>query len=143
MGSPALLRTGIAPMSQEAIEKVRRVETAARKLEQVPIETDHVFHAGVYARTVMIPAGVLITGTLIKIATLLIVSGDATVFIGDGAVRLTGYSVVPAAAGRKQVFYAHTDVYLTMVFPTDAKDVDAAEREFTDEIDLLMSRKGG
>jgi len=90
---------------------------------------------------VMVPAGVLITGVLIKIATLLIVQGDALVYIGGEPTRLNGYNVVPAAAGRKQAFIAESDVYLTMIFPTDALDVDEAERQFTDEVELLVSRK--
>jgi hypothetical protein len=28
-----------------------------------------------------------------------------------------------------------------MIFPTEAKNVDEAERQFTDELDLLQSRK--
>ena len=38
---------------------------------QVAIQTTHHFHAGLYSRTIRIPAGVMITGALIKIPTLL------------------------------------------------------------------------
>jgi len=133
--------TQIAPMSAAAIDRVRRLESLASALPQVPIGTDHVFHAGVYARTIKVPAGVMITGVLIKIPTLLIVQGDAIVHVEDGPLELRGYNVLPAGAGRKQAFVALTDTHLTMIFATDAADVDAAEREFTDELDKLVTRR--
>ena len=141
MADLAPSRTHIAPMSAAAIDRVRRLESLASTLPQVAIGTDHVFHAGVYARTIKVPAGVMITGVLIKIPTLLIVQGDAVVHIEDGALELRGYNVVPAGAGRKQAFVALTDTHLTMIFATDALDVDAAEREFTDELDKLTTRR--
>ena len=135
-------RPAISAMSPRAIDNVRRLEEMALTCPQVLIETDHTFHAGMYARTIIIPAGVVLTGALIKIATLLIVSGDALVYVEDGPpLELRGYNVLPAAAGRKQAFVAQTDVSLTMIFPTQAKTVEEAEEEFTDEADRLFSRK--
>jgi hypothetical protein len=128
-------------MSPVAINRVRRLEALAMAWPQVAIGTEHVFHAGVYARTVKVPTGVMITGVLIKIPTLLIVHGDAIVHVEDGPIELHGYNVVPASAGRKQAFVALTDTHLTMIFATDALDIDAAERQFTDELDKLQSRK--
>jgi len=92
-------------------------------------------------RTVFVPAGVIITGVLIKIPTLLIVHGDALVYIGGASLRLEGYNVVPAAAGRRQAFVAESDLHLTMLFASDAASVDQAERQFTDEFEQLVSRK--
>lgn len=138
------LRPAIPAMSPAAIGNVARLEEMVLALPQVPMETDHVLHAGLYARTLKIPAGVVLTGALIKIATVLIVQGDAIVYVGaDGeqAKHLTGYNVLPAAAGRKQAFFAQTDVHLTMIFPTQAKIVEEAEREFTDEAHRLGSRR--
>ena len=129
-------------MSAAAIDRVRQLESFALALPQVAIGTDHVFHAGVYARTIKVPAGVMITGVLIKIPTLLIVQGDAIVHVEGGPRELHGYNVVPAGAGRKQAFVALTDTHLTMIFATDAVDVDTAERAFTDELDKLMTRRG-
>ncbi len=134
-------RIHIASMSAAAIDRVRQLESFALALPQVAIGTDHVFHAGVYARTIKVPAGVMITGVLIKIPTLLIVQGDAIVHVEGGPRELHGYNVVPAGAGRKQAFVALTDTHLTMIFATDAVDVDTAERAFTDELDKLMTRR--
>jgi hypothetical protein len=133
--------TQIATMSGESIDQVRRLESALLSGPQVEITTSHALHAGMYARTVHIPAGVVLTGALIKLATVLIVSGDVSVFIGGETLRLTGYHVIPAGAGRKQAFIAHADTHLTMLFPSQATTVEQAESEFTDESDLLLSRQ--
>jgi hypothetical protein len=134
-------RPVIPAMSAGAIRAVRALEERVLALPQVPIETRHVLHAGMYARTICIPAGVLITGAHITIATLLIVSGHATLFIGGEDVELAGYAVVPASAGRKQAIYAHADTLLTMLFATAAPSVEQAEQEFTDEPGRLASRR--
>lgn len=137
----ALTQEIIPPMSLVDIDRVRELETDAMNFPQTKIETTHTFHAGVYARTVKIPAGVVITGTLIKIETVLIVSGDVVIFT-DGEMReLYGYHVFSASAGRKQVFNAITDTYLTMLFSTKAENIEQAEQEFTDEAHLLITRR--
>ena len=133
-------RAVLPTMTPGAISLARRAERIARSKPQLALSTGHVFHAGMYARTITIPANAMITGALIKRATLLIVNGDCSVFTGDEQpLRLTGYHVLPASAGRKQVFRTYADTSLTMIFPTQAKSVEAAESEFTDETDLLVS----
>lgn len=127
-------------MRKSDVSKVSRLEEQMREMEQVSIHTTHHFHAGMYSRTIRIPAGVAITGALIRIPTLLIVSGHATIFTGEEPLTVIGYHVITGSAGRKQVFVAHDDTDLTMVFPTNAQTVEYAEAEFTDETFLLMSR---
>lgn len=131
----------IPAMTERQIDNVRQIETMAMEMPQVPIITEHVIHGGMYARTIMVPAGTMITGALIKVPTVLIVNGTCTVYIGDGAVDVNGYHVIPASAGRKQAFIAHADTWITMVVATEAKDVEAAENYFTDEVELLGSHR--
>lgn len=131
----------ILAMTPQAIDKVRELEAITRDLPQVEIATAHTIHGGMYARTIRIPAGAVLTGALIKRATMLVVSGDVSIFTGGDTIELHGYHVVPASAGRKQVFYAHADTDLTMLFPSSATTVEEAEAEFTDEGHLLMSRQ--
>lgn len=138
---PRNCRDVIPAMTERQINNVRQIETIAMEMAQTPIFTEHVIHGGMYARTIMIPAGTMITGALIKVPTTLIVSGHCTVYIGDGPIELAGYHVIPASAGRKQAFVAHEDTWLTMMVATDAKDVDAAEHHFTDEVELLGSHR--
>ena len=128
-------------MTESQVDCVRKLESEMFKMPQVNIPAHHTIHGGVYTRTVLVPAGVLIAGVLIKIPTTLIVAGDCEAFVGEGCTRLTGYHVLTASPHRKQAFLAYTDTYLTMLFKTTATTVAEAEEEFTDESHILMSRK--
>lgn len=140
MNELVAISPSLPAMSINAIAKVAQLEAISLTMPQVDIETRHVLHGGMYARSIMIPADTILTGALIKIPTILIISGDITVFIGDETLELHGYNVLPASAGRKQAFVAHTDTEMTMLFPCDAKTVEEAEKMFTDDADSLMSR---
>lgn len=141
MNDLALNDTSAVPaMSNDAVSKVAALETLCRTLPQVEIATSHTIHGGIYSRTILIPAGVIITGALIKCATTLVAYGHAHVYIGDGSALIEGYQVLPASANRKQAIHAIEDTYLTMLFPTAAKTIQEAEQEFTDEAELLASR---
>ena len=131
----------VSAMPQSAITDVIALEDEVLKLPQVDIKTQHSFHAGMYARTIMIPAGVILTGSLIKIATILVINGDAIVYTADGPVHISGYNVMLCSEGRKQAFLAHEDTFLTMIFPSSATTVEEAEFEFTDEAHRLSSRR--
>jgi hypothetical protein len=135
-------RPQIGPMTAAAVDKVRHLESEALKMPQVTLPYDHVLHGGLYARTMMLPAGVLITSAAVKLATTLIVSGDALIYIGtDEPLSVTGYVILPAAAGRKTAVLARADTWLTMLVPTAAQTVAEAEAELTDEADMLASRR--
>ena len=138
-----LTTSNINTMSDVALSKVTGLEKALLDHPHVEIFTDHVLHAGMYARTILVPAGVVLTGALMKIATVLIISGEFVLFAGDEAVELNGYHVFTGWPNRKQAGVAKTDTWVTMIFPTDAKTVEEAENQFTDEVDLLSSRKDG
>lgn len=132
----------IPAMSAPSVQKVRDLEAELLKLPQGQYDTNHVLHAGMYARTLITPPYTLITGALIKIPTILITHGEITAYVGDGNVRLHGYNVLPASAGRRQAVFSHdTDAYYTMIFPTTHKTVEDAEKQFTDEYNLLASHR--
>jgi hypothetical protein len=140
MSDLTLSENHISTMSETAIDKVRYLEKFFLSLPQVSMATHHLIHAGMYSRTIMVPAGVALTGALIKIATILIFSGDFILFAGDEAIELNGYNVLAGGPNRKQAGVAKTDTWVTMIFPTSAKTVEEAEKEFTDEFDRLFSR---
>lgn len=133
----------IRAMTPQAVDKVRELETRLLADSQVLIPTDHILHAGMYARTIVVPAGVALTGALLKIATLLIISGDMILYVDGAPHRLTGYNVFAGSAHRKQAGLAVTDTAVTMIFKTDVKTVAEAEEEFTDEAHMLWSRIDG
>lgn len=138
---PATTETRIPAMSEDAIAKVRQLEEVAGICPQLIAITQHVIHGGMYARTVMIPAGAMLTGALVEVATMLIVQGHAEIFIGEDTIAVRGYNCFPASAGRKQAIIAHENTYITMVFPTPAQTIADAEDWFTDEAHLLCSRR--
>lgn len=131
----------IGAMSADAIAAVCRLQAEAENLPQVEIETRHSLHAGMYARTIMVPAGVLAVGVFIKIATLLIISGRGAVYIDGAAREVDGYHVIEGDAGRKQAWLSFDDTHITMIFPSAAASVEEAEAEFTDEADRLLTRR--
>lgn len=138
--SELAIPSNLPPASDEAIATIRRAEEYLRQLPQTRFQTEHTFHAGMYARTVRIPAGTRFTSVLIKIPTIVIVHGTLYVLVGDEVVRMTGYNVLTGSAGRKTAYITGSDIEMTMLFPTTAKTVAEAEAEFTDEPDILLSR---
>jgi hypothetical protein len=126
---------------QVGIEQAKMFEEALKTLEQVQIETSHLIHGKMYARTIFIPAGTALTGVLTKLDNICIVLGDISVTTDDGVVRLTGYNILPATKGYKRVGYAHSDSYWTTLIPTEKTTVEEIENEMSDESHLLQSRQ--
>lgn len=130
----------ITPMSQKDIASVYSLEGFILSAPQEVIPTHHTLHAGVYSRTIRVPKGVVLTGAIMIIPTLLIIQGDFILFVGDKAKELHGYNVFTCEANRKQAGIAISDTYVTMIFPTDVKTTEEAEDKFTSEADHLWSR---
>jgi len=124
----------------EALQKVLIVEDRIRQREQIKIRTEHIFHAGLYVRTVRLQPNTVFTSVLIKVPTLIVINGICDLLAGDQWVRVEGYSVIPANSGRKCIYITRGLVEITMVFPSDAKTVEEAESQFTDESHCLLSR---
>lgn len=124
-------------------ETVLAAEAALSQLPQVDLQTSHLVHGGMYARTIFVPAGVMLTGALIEQENICICHGDITVTTWDGPQRFTGFCVVPAAGRQKRVGYAHADTWWTAVFTTNLSDVSEIEASLTPEADRLQSRNMG
>ena len=132
------LYTRLPPSTPEAIDKVRVLTEGLQQLPQVLFVTEHLLHAGLYTRTIRLPFDTVCAAVLIKLPTVLIIQGDCDVWSNDELIRTHGYSVLPGSAGRKIAFVTRSDVAMSMVFPSAATTVDEAQREFTDEHDLLV-----
>ena len=132
----------LPPTAPEIVEKLcemQQVEMANG--DHVPIYTEHLIHAGMYSRTITMPPGVKLIGALMKIPTIVTVVGTALVLVGKEVAEIEGYAVLPGSAGRKQIFISKGSVIISMTFPTSARTVQEAEREFTDEYDILLSNR--
>jgi hypothetical protein len=135
----------LPPAPQEVIDwdvegRVREMFSEGQ-LVPVEVKTNHLLGAGMYARTVHLPAMGFFTNVTIKVPTLMVVSGYCYMLAGKEWAKLTGYNVFPASAGRKQICITKEPTDVTMIFPTDARTVEEAEAEFTDEAGDLLSRE--
>ena len=82
----------IPAMTEAVIERVRAVEAhILATQEQFDLPLLHVLHGGMYARSLFMPAGTIITGALIKIPTTVIVVVVVAVTLSPA------YRTVPSA----------------------------------------------
>lgn len=125
----------------ETLALTQAVQDTCMKREQLPIYTEHLIHAGMYARTITMPPQTILVGTLIKIPTTVIMVGTAKFLVGKEWQEISGYAVLPASANRKQIFISESAFIITMIFPTSANTVEQAESEFTSETAFLLSRR--
>ncbi|MBC8642134.1 hypothetical protein IAG25_35605 [Caballeronia sp. EK] len=114
-------------------ERVFALEDELARLPQVECPVWHHFAPGLYARKMLIPKGVTLTGAVHKTEHLCIVSGDMTVTTDDGVKRLTdAHAILVSKPGAKRAGYAHEDTYWTTVHATDETDLDKLVEELTE-----------
>lgn len=130
----------IQPITQEDLNLVLAIENEVKKLLQIDLTTHHTLHAGVYTRTAILKQGTVSTGSFMKIPTTILINGNLRFLVGKKVHNIVGFKAIPACANRKQFAYAIEDTYITMLFKTDAKTVEEAEEEFTDDFKFLISR---
>lgn len=124
------------------LDRLRSIETAIKPFEHTfKVEMEHVLHAGMYARTCRIAPGMLAINVLIKVPTVVIFHGHGWFLVGDKWQEFEGYNVVPAEAGRKNICVTLEETEITMIFPTNAKTVEEAENEMSDEAENLLTRR--
>jgi len=130
----------INAMTTSDISLANTIQEKMLKQKQLELHTHHTIHGGVYTRTIMLRKGASLVGALIRVDTTLIVSGKISIYIGSKVIDIDGYKIITARANRKQIMKAYEDSYITMLFKTEAKTVEEAEDEFTNESKILMSR---
>jgi hypothetical protein len=135
--------SALTPPTPAMLAQLAEINQLILACPQIELTTDHLFHGGMYARTIRLTSDVKMMGSLIKLATILIIHGDCSVLIGEERVELTGYNVIPGCAGRKQLFWTHGPVEMTMLYPTSVQNVAEAEDEIFAESDQLLSRRDG
>lgn len=124
-------------------DKVAAIEQFTLQMPQVDLHTSHLIHGGMCARTILIPAGTLLTGAQTNMDNICVVFGDIEVTTDDGVQRLTGFNVLPARAGFKRAGVAHSDTWWTTLWPTELQDIAAIEDEMTSEASMLQTRRDG
>lgn len=139
--APVSNAVALAPPSAKGLECLQHLHELTLCFPQAEIATEHLFHGGMYARTIRLEPGTILNGSLIRRATVLIIHGRCTVTNGDERVEVDGYRIFSGLVGRKQSFRTWGPVEMTMVFPTETLTVAEAEDEVFAEADQLMSRK--
>lgn len=124
----------------QAITAVKRLEEAILQTPQVDLETQHCLSGGMYARTITIKAGTVLTGATHKTDHVNIVHGDISVTTDAGVKRLTGYHVLPTKAGSKRAGYAHADTMWTTICKTELVCIEDIEDELVEESANLQTR---
>jgi hypothetical protein len=122
-------------------EAISRLEAAVLDLPQTDLRTEHALSGQVYARTIHIPAGTVLTGATHKKDHVNIVCGDITVTTDQGPTRITGYRVIATKAGSKRAGFAHADTTWTTLCHTALDDIEAIEDELVEESAQLQTRQ--
>lgn len=91
--------------------------------EEGDAECDHYFAEGVYARSVLIPAGTAVVGRVHKQSRVCIVAQGTCTFMDEHQQRKVAAPWVGEfAAGSKTCVFAHTDTLWIACVGTDLKD---------------------
>ena len=131
---------GLSPCTPEERARVEAFTEELQKLPQIMLPIEHTLHAGVYARTTYVPAGVMGAGAELAVDTILICDGHARISSGSEVIEVKGHTVLTGLAGRKSICYTLSDCIFTTIMATTAKTVDEAEREYTREFEKLQTR---
>ena len=100
----------------------------------IHIEPKHYFVPGLYAREIMIPAGVTLTGMIHKTEHLCVLSkGKVSVYTDEGMKTIEASTVVHSMPGMKRVLFAHEDsVWINFHHnPTNEQNLEKSEEIYT------------
>lgn len=123
-----------------ALDEINRLEEAILELPQVDLKTSHLLIGGMYARSIFIPAGTVLTGATHKKDHVNIVQGDITVTTDEGMKRLIGMHTLATRAGAKRAGFAHADTRWTTISRTDKTVIEEIEAELVEEAERLQTR---
>lgn len=104
---------------------IYRLEAEILKHPQVEMPVEHEFCKGLYARTMFIPAGTVLTGAVHADESFFLVrQGELIVTTDHGTVRMTVGSMAVTKANTKRAGVAMTDVVVTTFHanPTEERD---------------------
>lgn len=139
-GENALVSKPMGAVSEAWSRRVYEFAEAFRgDPAEVHLDIEQHLHAGVYSRTIFQPAGVLCAAVMIRVPTQLIVCGHARIYCDGGAFDVKGYRVLEGLAGRQVMVYTYADTWGTMLFATEAKTFEEAEKEFAGDDYRLLS----
>jgi quercetin dioxygenase-like cupin family protein len=132
--------------TREQIEKLQAEMSAMPQSELQlaadAMQTEHYFHAGMYARKLSRPAGCLIVGKVHKQDHyFLCAKGEIISWSEKGMVHLYAGDIIESRPGTKRVTLAVTDAIGITFHKTDKTDLDEIEKDLVepDELSLFDS----
>lgn len=123
------------------IQDIIALENEILKLPQVDLDLKHEFVDGVYARSMFIPAGTVLTGAVhSKDCFTVIRHGDLIIYTEEGMKQLKAGDMLPSKAGIKRAGYAITDTFITgfMANPDNETDLEKLWCFYTLPNDVLL-----
>jgi hypothetical protein len=109
-------------------EAITSAEEILKQSPQVHLDVAHHFSKGVYARQILMPKGLIITGQVHKTEHLCIMNGDIDIADENGNFRYTGYHVFNSKPGIKRILATHEDTSFTTIHITEETDLDKLEK---------------
>ena len=106
---------------------VYRIEQYLKTLPQVEMPVDHQFCHGLYARSITIPAGVMLTGAVHKDECFFVVrSGSILITTDDEPIKADAGFMAVSKAGSKRIGLALTETTVTTFHsnPEELRDPD-------------------
>jgi hypothetical protein len=113
---------------------IYRLEAELLKLPQVDMPVEHAFCAGLYARTMHIPAGTILTGAVHREESFFLVRKGSLIVSTDNGMRTLGPGDMSISSiGTKRAGVALTDVDVTTFHanPTNEQEPNALWDLFT------------
>lgn len=112
---------------------VNQLEAQMTTMPQADVPVWNNWAPGVYARTILIRAGVALTGAIHKTEHLCIISGDHEFTTDEGMQRITHpHHIMLSKPGAKRAGYSHADTWFTTVHATDERDLEKLVLELCD-----------
>jgi hypothetical protein len=129
----SMLALPVEQREKEIDEYITWVEDKLLDLDQARFAYSHQILDGIYIRTMLVPAGITLTGAIHKKACFTILwSGKLSVLTTKGAALLEGPLFFPAEAGVRRLGYCHTDVLCSTIHAVSSTNLDEIEAELFD-----------
>jgi quercetin dioxygenase-like cupin family protein len=112
------------------IPEILQIEAQILQMPQVELPIEHYQIKGVYARSMFIPAGTLLTGKIHNFESIAILAkGTIRITNGTESYVISEGHIMVDQPGVKRLGYAETDVIFITVHRTDNTEIEAIEDE--------------
>jgi len=122
----------VVNLTTNLMPEILALEEAILQCPQVEMPVEHFQIKGVYARSLFIPAGVVLTGKIHNTESLgILAQGTLRICNGESYSEITAPHIMVDKAGIKRIGYALTDCTFITVHRTDKTDLSEIEEELT------------